>query len=40
MFSFKNGSNGPTRNHFDEYYMPLKEIKKFNAFIDYKTFFD
>ena len=40
MFSFKKGSNGPTRNHFDEYYMPLKEIKKFNAFIDNKPFFD
>ena len=30
----------PTRNSFDEYYMPLVEIKDFNALIDNKPFFD
>ena len=27
-------------NYFDEYYMPLVEIKNFNALIDNKTIFD
>ena len=40
VFSFKNGDDDPTRNSFDEYYMPLAEIKDFNALIDNKTFFD
>ena len=30
----------PTRNSFDEYYMPLVEIKDFNALINNKPFFD
>ena len=40
VLSLKNGSNYPTRNSFDKYYMPLVEIKDFNALIDKKTFFD
>ena len=39
-FSFKNGHDGPTRDSFDKYYMPLVEIKDFNALIDNKPFFD
>ena len=30
----------PTRNYFDEYYMPLVEIKYFNVLVDNKLFFD
>ena len=33
VLPFKNGDN-------DNYYMPLVEIKDFNALIDNKTFFD
>ena len=40
VLSFKNGNDDPTRNSFDEYYMPLVEIKYFNALIDNKPFFD
>ena len=40
VLSFKNGDDDPTRNYFDEYYMPLVEIKYFNAVIDNKPFFD
>ena len=29
--SFKNGDDDPTRKSFDEYYMPLVEIKKCSA---------
>ena len=36
VFSFKNSDDDPTRNSFDEYYMPLVEIKDFNTFIDNK----
>ena len=32
--SFKNVDNDPTTSSFDEYYMPLVEIKGFNALID------
>ena len=35
---FKNGNDDPTRNCFDEYYMPLA-IKDFDALIDNKPFF-
>ena len=35
---FKNGNNDPTRYSFDEYYMPLVEIKDFNTLIDKKHF--
>ena len=37
---FKNGNDDPTINSFDEYYMPLVEIKDFNPLIDNKPFFD
>ena len=33
---FKNSNDDPTRYSFDEYYMPLVEIKDFNALIDKK----
>ena len=36
VLSFKNDYDDPTRNSFDEYYMPLVEIKDFNALIDNK----
>ena len=38
--SFKNGNDDPTRDSFVKYYMPLVEIKDFNALIDNKSFFD
>ena len=38
--SFKKGDNDPTRKSFVQYYMPLAEIKDFNALIDIKSFFD
>ena len=38
--SFKNSNDDPTRNYFDEYYVPLVENKDFNALIDNKPFFD
>ena len=37
-FSFKNGTDDPTRDSFVKYYMPLVEIKDFNALIDKKPF--
>ena len=40
VLSFKNGKNDPTRDSFDDYYMPLVEIKDFNAIIDNKSFVD
>ena len=39
MLSFKNGNDDPTRDSFDEYNMPLVEIKDFNALINNKPFF-
>ena len=33
VFSFKNGNKDPTRNSFDEYFIPLIRIKGFNAFV-------
>ena len=36
--SFKNDDDDLTRNSFDKYYMPLVEIKNFNALIDNKSF--
>ena len=39
VLSFKNDDNDPTKNYFDKYYMPLVEIKDFNALIDNKSFF-
>ena len=35
---FKNGDNYPTRHSFNKNYMPLVEIKDFNALIDNKPF--
>ena len=40
VLSFKNSFIDPTRNSFDEYYIPLVEIKNFNALIDNKPFFN
>ena len=40
VLSFKNGNGEPTRNSFGEYYLPLVEIKGFNALIDNKSCFD
>ena len=40
VLSFKNSNDDPTRDSFDEYYIPLVEIKDFNALIDNKTFAD
>ena len=40
VLSFKNGNDDPTRHLFDKYYMPLAEIKDFNALIGNKPFFD
>ena len=34
---FKNSNDDPARYSFDEYYMPLVEIKDFNALIDKKN---
>ena len=36
----KNVDDNSTRYSFDRYYMPLVEIKDFNALIDNKPFFD
>ena len=40
VLSFENGSNDPSGDSLDKYYMPLVEIKDFNALIDNKPFFD
>ena len=40
VLSFKNGDDDPTRNSFDEYYIPLVEIKDLDALIHNKLFFD
>ena len=40
VLSFKNGNNDPTRDSFEKNYMPLVEIKDFNALIENKPFFD
>ena len=34
FFSFKNSNSDPTRISFDKNYMPLVEIKGFNALIE------
>ena len=39
VVSFKNGNSDTMRDSFNKYYMPLVEIKDFNALIDNKTFF-
>ena len=33
VLSIKNGDDDPAKNSFDEYYMPLIEIKDFNAYM-------
>ena len=33
VLSFNNGDDSPTKNLFNGYYMPLVEIKDFNAII-------
>ena len=38
VLSFKNGNDDFIRDSFDEYYMPLVEIKGFNALIDNPLF--
>ena len=40
VISFKNGDDDTTINSFDEYYMPLLEIKDFNTLTNNKTFFN
>ena len=40
VLSLKNVDDNSTRYSFDRYYMPLVEIKDFNALIDNKPFFD
>ena len=40
VLSFKNGNNDPTINSFYNYYIPLAEIKDFNALIDNIPFVD
>ena len=40
VLSFKNGNDDPTRNYFDEIYMPLIKVKDFNALINNKPFFE
>ena len=31
VLSFKNGNDDPTRDYFEQYYMPLVDIKGFNT---------
>ena len=38
VLSFKNGNDDSMRDSFEKYYMPLVEIKDFNALIDNKPF--
>ena len=40
VLSFKYGDDDPTRGSLDKYYMPLVEVKDFNALIDNEPFFD
>ena len=40
VLSFKNDEVDPAINYFDEYYIPLVEIKNFKALINNKLFFD
>ena len=40
VLSFKNGKADPSMNSFLKYYLPLVEIKDFNALTDNKPFFD
>ena len=38
VLSFENGDDDPKRYYFNKYYMPLIEIKDFNALINSKSF--
>ena len=38
--SFKVGENALTKKFFNIYYMPLVEIKDYNALLNNKPFFD
>ena len=40
VLSFKNGNVDPTRDFFYNYYVPLLEIKNFDALNDNKPFLD
>ena len=40
VLSFENGDHDPTINSFDEYYMPLLEIKDFNTLANNEPFFN
>ena len=40
VLSIKNGDNDCARNCFNKYYMPLVEIKDFNALDGNEPFFD
>ena len=40
VISFRNGNIDPIKDSFDKYYMPLVEIKSFNALIGNKPIFD
>ena len=37
---FKNGDDDPTKNSFEEYYMPFIEIKNFNGLVENKPYFN
>ena len=37
---FKNGDDDPTKNSFEEYYMPFIEIKNFNRLVENKPYFN
>ena len=40
VLSFKNGNDDPIGNSFDKYFVPLGEIKDFNALTTNQSFFD
>ena len=37
---FKNSDDDPTKNSFEEYYMPFIEIKNFNGLVENKPYFN
>ena len=37
---FKNSDDDPTKNSFEEYYMPFIEIKTFNGLVENKPYFN
>ena len=40
VLSFKNGNNDPARDSFNEYYMPLVEMKSLDALVENKSIFN